>query len=107
MISPVVLQMCAGNKQPWERMLDFDFVAAVTCTYAEPLSLVTVGLIVYGAVGAAMYITTGDIRIPAVLLFTIGGAILPQIAAPGLAIASVVVLLVGAGVMTLLYYRYS
>jgi hypothetical protein len=107
MIPPVLLQMCAGDKTGPERLLDFEFVPAVVCTYADPLSLLTVGLIVYGAIGASMYITTGDLRIPFVLVLTIGGAIIPQIAGPGLIVISLILILIGAGTITYLYYQYS
>jgi hypothetical protein len=99
--------MCAGNKTGPERLLDFEFVPAVVCTYADPMSLLSVGLIVYGAIGASMYITTGDLRIPFVLVLTIGGAVIPQIAAPGLIVISLVLVLIGAGTITYLYYQYS
>lgn len=107
MIPPVVLQLCGGSRSGPERLTDFDFVEAFVCTFGDPLGLLTVGLIVYGAVGGSMYITTGDIRIPTVLTLTVGGAIIPQIAGPGLMIISLIVLVAGAGVITILYYQYS
>jgi len=97
---------CPG-KAPLEHLYDFEFVKAVGCTYADSTSILIVGLIVYGAITLSIFLRTGDIRIPVVLTLLTGGAILPQVAAPGIAIVGIGLLLTGAGVITLLYYRYS
>lgn len=102
-----VLQMCPGSKEGHEYLTDFDFVEAITCTYANEAGFLVTGLFFYGGIMIAIYATTDDIRIPSVLLLLTGGAILSQIAAPGLTIAALMLLLVGAGVITILYYRYS
>ena len=99
--------MCSAGKTGPEYLTDFQFVEAFTCTYANSAGFLVTGLLVYGGVMIAIYATTDDIRIPSVLILLTGGAILGQIAAPGLAIAALILLLVGAGVVTLLYYRYS
>jgi len=106
MFTPIVAQLCDGTN-PTEYFLDFKFVKAVTCTYADVAGLLVVGLLVYGGIGMSIYIRTGSIRIPAVLFLLTGGAIVGQIAAPGVAIAAIALVLLGAGAMTLLYYRYS
>jgi len=102
-----VLQLCSADKSGTEYLTDFEFVEAITCTYADSAGLLVTGLMVYGGMMIAIYATTDDIRIPGVLILLTGGAILPQIAAPGLTIAALVLLLVIAGVVTILYYRYS
>jgi hypothetical protein len=66
-----------------------------------------VGLLVYGGINLAILIRTGDVRIPVVLTLLTGGAIIPQVAAPGVAIVAITLLVAGAGALTLLYYRYS
>jgi hypothetical protein len=88
-------------------LLDFQFVKAIGCTYANPSSLAVVGLLVYGGITLSIFLRTGDVRIPVVLTLLTGGAILPQVAAPGVAIVGIALLITGAGALTLLYYRYS
>jgi hypothetical protein len=90
-----------------ELLLDFQFVKAIACTYANTAGLLVVGLLVYGGITLSIFLRTGDARIPVVLTLLTGGAILPQVAAPGIAIVGIGLLLTGAGVITLLYYRYS
>lgn len=107
MIETLILQMCPGSKTGPERLLDFNFVEAITCTYADPAGLLVVGLLVYGGISTAIYLNTGDVRIPAVLLLLTGGAVSSQIAAPGLAIAALMISLAGASIMTYLYYKFS
>lgn len=107
MIPYVVLQMCPGDKAGHEYLTDFAFVEAITCTYANEAGFLVTGLLFYGGIMTAIYATTDDIRIPSVLILLTGGAILSQVAAPGLTIAALMLLLVGAGVITILYYRYS
>jgi hypothetical protein len=108
MFDTIILQgLCAAGKSGPEYLTDFQFVKAISCTYADSAGLLVVGMLVYGGVSISIFARTGDIRIPAVLLLLTGGAVTSQIAAPGLTIAGLIVLLVGAGVLTLLYYRYS
>jgi len=97
---------CAGPTGI-EYLLDFKFVKAIACTYANDASFVVVGLLVYSAITLSIFLRTGDIRIPVVLTLLTGGAILPQVAGPGLAIVGIALLVTIAGGMTLLYYRYS
>jgi len=108
MFDPIILQgLCSAGKTGPEYLTDFQFVKAISCTYVDSAGILVVGLLVYGGVMTSIYSRTDDIRIPAVLLLLTGGAITSQIAAPGLTIAGLVILFVGAGVLTLLYYRYS
>jgi len=108
MFDTIILQgLCSAGKSGPEYLTDFQFVKAISCTYADSAGLLVVGMLVFGGVFTAIYAQTNDIRIPAVLLLLTGGAVTSVIATPGLTIAGLVVLLVGAGVLTLLYYRYS
>jgi hypothetical protein len=97
---------CTG-KAPTAHLLDFEFVKAIACTYGNSAGILVVGLLVYGGIAGSIFIRTGDIRIPVVLTLLTGGAILPQVAAPGVAIVGIALLLAGAASITLLYYRYS
>jgi len=107
MIESLAMQMCSAGKTGPQYLTDFQFVKAFSCTYANSAGFLVTGMLVYGGIMIAIYATTDDIRIPSVLLLLTGGAILSQIAAPGLTVAAIVLLLVGAGVVTILYYRYS
>lgn len=97
---------CPGQA-PIEHLYDFEFVKAIGCTYADSTSIVIIGLLVYGAITLSIFLRTGDIRIPVVLTLLTGGAILPQVAAPGVAIVGIALLVTGSAAVTLLYYRYS
>lgn len=99
--------MCDPTISGIDYLLNFEFLNAFACTYANVAGLLVVGLLVYGAISLSIYIRTGSVVIPFVLLLTTGGATLTQIATPGIAAATVVVLCTGAGAITFLYYRYS
>lgn len=105
------MQLCANAQSNADylinRLLNFEFVSAFSCTYAAPAGLLVVGLLVYGGVAGSIYIRTGDVRIPLVLTLLTGGAIIPQVATPGVAVVGIALLISGAGAITLLYYRYS
>lgn len=90
-----------------DHLTNFEFIKAVTCLYADTAGFFVVGMLVYGAVGLSIYIRTGSVMIPAILLLLTGGAIIPQIASPGVALAAIIVMASGAGVFAFLYYRYS
>lgn len=106
-LTAALAAMCDGNKSGPERLTDFEFVEAFACVYGDAVGLVVTGLIVWGGISISIYLTTGDVRIPAVLLLLTGGAIIPQVAAPGLTLAVLVLLLTASGLATALYYRWS
>jgi hypothetical protein len=108
MIDPVLLQQfCDPGMSFADYMSDFQFFKAIGCVFIGPLGFYVTGLMVYGAVALPLYIRQNSTIIPVTLLFLVGGAILPQVAGPGVALAALAVLLTGAGVLTVLYYRYS
>lgn len=105
-----ILAACEGGKKGYEYVLDFEFFEAVPCTYANAPALGTVaavGLLVWFGVGGSLYLRTGSVVLPFGLLFLAGGAILPLVAAPGVGIALLTVLLVGGGVVALAYHVFS
>jgi len=108
MVDPIFLQsgFCTG-KAGQAHLLDFEFVKAIACTYGNTAGIAIVGLLVYGGISGSIFLRTGDIRIPVILTLLTGGAILPQVAAPGVAVIGIAILLTGAAGITLLYYRYS
>jgi len=99
--------MCDPSIAGHEYLLDWEFMKAITCTYANVAGYFVVGLMVYGAVGISVYLRTGSAVIPTVLLLLTGGAVMSVVAPPMVAIATVLLLTVGAGAITVLYYRYS
>lgn len=102
-----LLQVCPPEVGGMEHLLNFEFIKAFTCTYANVAGLLVVGVLVYGAVASSIYIRTGSVVIPAILVLLTGGAVMGQIAGPAVAIATVVVLTTGAGAFTYLYVRFS
>lgn len=90
-----------------EYLQDFEFIKAMTCTYANAAGFLVTGLLVYGGISLAIYIRTDSLVIPFVLLLTTGGAVMAQIASVGTAVATIVLLTVGAGVMTYVYLAFS
>jgi hypothetical protein len=102
----LLLQTCSG-KPGYEHLTDFEFIKSITCTYGNELGVAVFLMIVYGGIVMSIYTVTDDVRIPAVLTLITGGAALPQVASPALTFATLVLLFSGAGVITLLYYRYS
>jgi len=105
-----IAQMCSGVSTADDmiaELLKFHFVKAFSCTYGASAGMLVVGLIVYGGITLSILIRTGDVRIPVVLTLLVGGAVIPQIASPGVAVIGIALLISGAGAITLLYYRYS
>lgn len=90
-----------------EYLADFQFIKAMTCTYANAAGFLVTGLLVYGGISLGIYIRTGSVLIPFVLVLTTGGAVLAQIASVGVTIATIILLTVGAGVMTYVYLAFS
>lgn len=106
-LASLVLQMCDPSKGFVDYISEFEFWKAVTCPYANEVGFLTLGLFVYGSISVPIYLTTGSIIVPAVLLLLVGGAVLTQVAAPATPIAVLVLLGAGAGAIGLLYLRFS
>lgn len=101
------MSLCDPEKSGIDYLLEFDFVEAITCTYANSASLAIVGLIVFTAVGGSIYIRTGSLIIPFGILLLAGGAVLSQMAAVATPVAVLLLLIVPAGVIAYAYYRFS
>lgn len=106
-VIPLQTALCDPAMGGTDYLLNFEFIKAISCTYANAAGLLVTGLMVYGAISLAIYIRTDSVTIPAVLVLLTGGAVLSQVAAPAMAVATVLVLTTGAGTITILYYRYS
>lgn len=101
------MAMCDPAMDFGDYIANFEFIKAPTCTYSEPAGFLVVGLLVFGAVMLSIYSETNTVIIPFVLLLTTGGAVLSMVAAPAMPVATVLLLVTGAGAMTYLYHRFS
>lgn len=89
-------------------MYDFEFIQAVTCTFAGPAGgVLVVGTIVFGAIAMSSFIRTGSPIIPLGLLMLTGGAVMSAVAGVATTVATVTFLLVSAGAFAYVYYRWG
>lgn len=100
-------QFCSPGSGFKERLLDFAFTQAITCQYADSVGFYATGMLVYGGILTSIFLTTGSYVLPAVLLLVVGGAVIGQLAAPSMIFVVLLILGVGAGVMTFLYVQVS
>lgn len=103
----MVLQLCQTGMDFADYLGEFMFVQAGVCYQVSRVGLATLGMISYAAVAIPIYLTTGSIMIPLVLLLLTGGATVSQMAAPGVSLAAIVLLNAGAGAITYLYYKFG
>lgn len=89
-------------------LADFEFIKAFGCVAADlGGGFATVSTLVMSGIILSIYIRTGSVALPAVLALLTGGAILSTVAAPGLSIITLLILLVPAGVIVFALYRFS
>lgn len=103
----VVLQMCSPGQGFLDRITAFEFVEALTCQYADPIGMATLALIVYAGVAGSIYIRTDSLIFPFGLLLMTGGAVVGQLAAVSTPVLVLLVLVVPAGMVAYLYYRFN
>ena len=103
----MILQLCNPDKSGLDYLLEFEFIEAVTCTYAGPVGFGLVALVVYTAVAGSIYIRTDSLIIPLGILMMAGGAILTQMAPIATQYAVLLLLLLPAGIISYLYFRHS
>lgn len=102
-----IAQVCGAGREGQEYLTDFEFIKAFTCTYADQLGFFITFMFVYSGVALSIFIHTGSMIIPLLLLLLVGGPILGMVVGPITAIATILLLVGGAGIMTLIYHRYS
>lgn len=108
LMTPLQAQACTGvNGDYFGAIGDGSFVAGFLCPYIDVIGLLGFGLLIYGAMATMIFIRTGSVVIPFVLLIILGGPILAQVASIGIAVATVVILLVLGGVPLYLVRRYT
>ena len=103
----VVAQMCDANKDFAEYLLDWEFVEAISCQYAGVIGFPVFAMLVWAAVGGAIYIRTDSFLIPFGLLLFTGGAVISQMASLALLPAVLITLFIPALAITALYVRYN
>lgn len=99
--------VCEAGLSGVEYLMDFEFLQAVTCTYADAAGLAVVGTMVLGGIAASIYIRTGSLLIPFGLVLMTGGATMTFVAGPLLGLVTVMLLLLASGIVTILYNEYS
>lgn len=99
---------CTEGKGFEAYLFDFEFINAFSCTASDlGGGFATVATLVLAGVGLSIYVRTGSVALPAILLLLTGGALLSTVAAPALGIATLLILVVGGGAITYAYWRYA
>jgi len=98
---------CAAGSSVFDYVINFEFIKAITCPYANAAGFAVTALLVYGAISLVVYIRTDSLVVPFILLVVTGGAVLTQLPAVSAPIAVVLLLGVPAGIMALGYYLYD
>jgi hypothetical protein len=97
---------CTSYETGLDALKDEAVRNAIGCAYEAQFGSVEVfGLMIMAAVGLAMYIRTDSIVVPWATFMVTGSVILPIVAAPGVAIATLLVAGVGAAAPLLLIRR--
>lgn len=102
-----VLQFCSENADMADYLHNFEFFKAAACAYVQPLGMALTAMIVYGAVAIPITLRQDSAMIPVILLLVTGGATFSTIASPAVSLGTVLLILAGPGVITLLLYAYS
>ena len=99
---------CSSGTGFQEYLSSFEFIKAFGCTASElGGGFATVMTLVMGGVSLALYIRTGSVALPTVLVLLTGGVVLSTLAAPAVGIAALLILVFGAGIMTYAYWRFA
>jgi len=88
-----------------EEMEDLDLVCAFVGPYVGAMPLVVLGFLVYTPIALSLFIRTGSPIIPYILLLLTGGVVSAQVAAPGIAVLTVVALAI-LGAVPVIAYRH-
>jgi len=99
---------CSAGSGFQDYLGSFEFIKAFGCTASDlGGGFATVSTLVMAAVVLSIYIRTGSVALPAVLVLLTGGVVLSTLAAPAIGIAALLILVFGAGIMTFAYWRYA
>jgi hypothetical protein len=79
-------------------LIDGAFFDAIVCPYADVMGVAVFAMAVYGALGIALYIYSGNAVLPLVLTLILGGVVVTQLPGPAVQLVGVVaLLLIAAG----------
>jgi len=87
-----------------EAVNNFEMYDAITCSYAAPMGELVVGTIVYAGFGLNIFVRTGSVMIPFVLLLILGGTILAQMFAVINSLVGLIVLIAAPLVVSMLVF---
>lgn len=102
----VVLQTCEYGQDMAQYLEEFRFVEAFQCQFSG-IGVPIAGLLLMSAVFIPLFIRSRSPVIPLVLLLLVGGAFVQTIAGAYVTVATITLLAVGGGSLTLLYAKYS
>lgn len=83
---------------------NFDLWDAGFCGYATPLGELTVGTLFYGAVSLNIFLRTGSLIIPFILVLILGGVVLAQVYAVINSFAGLLIVVAAPIIATTLVY---
>jgi len=99
---------CSAGYSLGDYLFEFRFIDAFACTSSEMAGgFTTVATLVFGGIALSIYIRTGSVALPGILALLTGGVVLSVLAPPALTIATVLILVLGAGALAYAYYRFS
>lgn len=99
--------LCSAGLIGVEYLKNFEFMAAISCTYIDAVGLLVAGTLILGPLFAVTYIRTGSPIVPFVLFLVVGGAVTSVISGPLMGFATILFLLVGGGVVAYVYREFS
>jgi len=99
---------CTAGNGFADYLSEFEFIKAFGCTASElGGGFSTVATLVMGGIALGIYVRTGSVALPTVLIMLTGGVVLSTVAAPAVSIATILVLVFGGGIITYVYWRFA
>lgn len=87
--------MACTDYDLWREALEQEaFRDAILCPYQTSLTGVFFAMVAYGTITTALYIRTRSVLLPTVLTIVVGGTVMTEIAAPAVALFTVVLLFI-------------
>lgn len=81
-----------------ELLINGKFFDAVVCPFSETMGLAVFALMVYGAIGVALYVYSGNAVLPLTLTVILGSVVITQLPGPAVQlVALLALLLIAAG----------
>lgn len=87
---------CSGTLA--DALIDGKFFDAMVCPHSEIMGLVVFAMLLYGSIGVALYLFTGNAVLPLVLTLILGSVVVANLPGPAAQFVGVVaLLLIAAG----------